>query len=225
MAEKIQAHAPGGKKATEIEVVIRTPLSGNGTEPKTRVEGMVEGRPISLIERRSPTNEAFKTNWEKFRKAGLPVIPTLRVDRERGHLLVTDLKRDGSELYGKNLKFILLNEGKVKAAHRRHSDVDKHFLELSAPESFELIKKKAEECARQATEHRLSLPMDDPLELLIHPDGRWDLIILDLTWAADRSTSSLTQQQLQGANELLVGKFIESLQEIRRMLLEKRSTQ
>src|SRR6266567_1114957 len=103
MSESITAYPISGAKPREIQVNAKIPLHG-GNETKNRLEGTLAQREVSLIER--PLDQNYVDNWYAFREVGLPVVPTLR-ESSRGTLLVTDVKADGSEIYGKGLMHTL----------------------------------------------------------------------------------------------------------------------
>jgi hypothetical protein len=95
--------------------------------------------------------------WLAFRDAGLPVAPEL-FTRPGNTVFVADVKADGSEVFGKYLRCTL------------QQDMPR-----------ERPRPKIDEYVSKADNASLVLPKDDPFELIIHPNGEWDLITLDLT--------------------------------------------
>ncbi len=61
--------------------------------------------------------------------------------------------------------------------------------------------KKANQIANQATAHNISLPYDDPFDLLVHPDGSWQLIVLDID-------NEIVEDTLEKHNRYLVPRFL-----------------
>lgn len=187
--EKLVAHALSPKiKSTEITVVNRHAFKAGGRDDKSHVIGEIGRAQVSLMER--PYSPEYVEAWPIMKKKKLPVVPTMRiVDKRAGKddnpedegdlsLLVTDVKKDGSEVYGKGY-FRSLFEPYTWSSYRRRPDIDERFLEVMATEKSD-VRTKAREYADTATRSNIVLPRDDPLEMIVHPDGTWDFIILDL---------------------------------------------
>lgn len=211
---------------TALEVVAQDRLYGGGFEYKHVIAATVGERPVSLIQRHY--EERYVDTWEEFRAAGLPVVPTLRVAETEGHksLLVTDLKADGSELYGKGL-LVTLSQGDVRERPPIEM-VDRRFLELTSPANIEQIQAQANEYAAVADKNEMILPIDDPFELLIKPDGAWGLIIVDLYWGGKISKDYIAATLGMGGVDLntqrLVEQFINNLHAIRKQLQQEAGT-
>ena len=89
------------QKPTKITVNSLIPLEDVGAETKYILKGTVgKDSLISLIQRDAYYGQQIEKNWEAMKKIGLPVVPTLR-KLPTGELLVTDMKADGSQIYGK----------------------------------------------------------------------------------------------------------------------------
>lgn len=163
---------------TEI-VITGSEALGGGNETKQLLQGEVAGRAISLVKR--PFDENYIDTWTAFRAAGMPVVPTLRRNAENS-LLVTDVKADGSEVYGKALNLIVTQQVDEQRTRAR-PEIDKIFTDLTHPRSFPDIQNEAWRLLHRANDNALRLPYDDVFELVVHPDGTWDLITLDLRYA------------------------------------------
>lgn len=61
----------------------------------------------------------------------------------------------------------------------------------------------------------VSLPSDGPFELLIHPNGTWELIILDL-WQANIGNGD--REMLQEQNWAVRSRFLQDLHKVRQLL-------
>lgn len=192
MAEVIVATSVVSPHAqTRLEVISREPI-GMGVETKNLLTANVIGAtamgPLTYVERdysdpyeRRARNTYIK-NYTALREAGVPVVPeVLTTDNDR--LLVTDVKADGSEVYGRGMAWALSWCSDDSERSRPHRDVDPHFLRLTSPEKLPDIEKQASVYAANAAEHDIVLAADDPFELKVGPDGRWDLIALDLSEA------------------------------------------
>lgn len=176
MTEQITANPESGRNPVRIEIseVSKIP---EGAETKHLLEGTVGRRRIFLVEREF--DQSYINNWHIFRKAGLPVVPTLRVS-SRKTLLITDIKADGSEIYGKSLLTSLHDIHEIRS--RPRLDVDRIFLRLTQPGNFQTVDRKVKEYLDIANSEQIRLPFDDPFEFVVHPDGSWELMILDLTY-------------------------------------------
>jgi len=147
------------RKPTTIKLASRRNFEAGGRQSKALIEATVGERPISLIQR--PYSEHIVKFWQSSRDAGLPVVPTLRqitMDGEQS-LLYTDVKADGSEVYGKALKKVL-SSGFPRERPPEPS-VDRHFLEITNSENLPDVVTRANEISMLATERGLRLPVDD----------------------------------------------------------------
>ncbi|KKU64221.1 MAG: hypothetical protein UX87_C0009G0022 [Candidatus Amesbacteria bacterium GW2011_GWA1_47_16] len=196
----IAQHPENPKRASEIEVVRRKQIQEGG-ESKERIKGKIKAFhrdcDVYLIRRNfddtflnnTPVNRYTSsrthTNWKMFIEAGLPTYNTLRVARD-GSLLVTDECADGSRIYGNPDFWVSLRDGKTLRSNI-DTKIDNLFIDLTSPENIGSIKQRADEIAEKATNNRINLPKYDPLELIVHPNGLWDLKTLDVaeTWQSE----------------------------------------
>lgn len=88
----------------------------------------------------------------------------------RKEVAMTDLTANGSRIYDKHT-LIEINSGIYKGGQ-----LDRIFLGLNTED----ILAKAKEIFNKATQHQISLAVDDALSLVVHTDGKWDIIVLDL---------------------------------------------
>jgi hypothetical protein len=229
--EKLVAHALSPKiKPTEITVVERIEFKAGGRDDKSHVLGEVGPARVSLIER--PYSPAYVEVWPIMKNAKLPVVPTLRTVQKNGEsgndvndltLLVTDVKRDGSEVYGKGY-FRSLFEPLTWSSYRRRPAIDEKFLEIMETQKADVLK-KAREYADRATRYNIVLPRDDPLEMIVHPDGSWDFMILDLEMArVQRKDISLSQRSGRFFNQSYVSSYWDQLEGIEHGLKQRNKT-
>lgn len=196
-----------------IDQTSRTAFKAGGIETKQLIT-TADGK--SYIER--PFAREYIEAWLRFREQGLPVAPELLVNPTQTAIFTTDFKHDGSELYGKGFKLCLRGSYGNKF-ERRHPEIDPLFLELTAPERFDRLQHEARDLATVATERRVLLPDDDPMELLIHPDGSHELVILDLVGAVvEPNRIQAMEPELPGYNNQWTQNFLTDLQEIRSRL-------
>lgn len=135
---------------------------------------------VQLVERDGQHGTLYR-KWLAMKAAGLPVVPTMR-QTDRDTVVMTDLRADGSELYGKGLGGYILDRIQLRTVRPREKHpLDDRFLELMrSPQDLQKIMDKAAEYAQMANAAGILLPEDDPFELVIHPDRSWDLVCLDI---------------------------------------------
>lgn len=131
-----------------------------------------------VIERRE-SNENYIKAWRRCHEAGIRVPSEVLVSDE-DTLFVTDVKADGSEVYGKGMARALGSYNPDQERHRPHPEIDAHFMHLTAPENIHAIEAEARRVSALAIQANMELACDDPFELVIHPDGSWELMSLDL---------------------------------------------
>ncbi len=141
-----------------------------------------DGRRVTLVERAHDND--LVANYIYMRQVGLPVVDTMHWDQERGTVIMPDVKAEGEELYGKSLRF-LLQRGEKR--HRPSPEADKHFYRLMQNEQpvgrENRILTIVEGLAAMATYNSIFLARDDPFDLRMRPDGKWNLIHLDIAQA------------------------------------------
>jgi hypothetical protein len=181
--EDLIAEPISGKKPVKIELDSSDKLGDLGDEQKERHQGQIKSYKVSLIERKD-LDDGFgmkiSDKWKLFKEAGLPVVPTLRRS-QKGTLLMTDVTADGSEIYGKNLSKKLEQLSVDNKASEETKLADEFLKILSGPE-LDKIKSQLNAYKEIANSKGICLPLDDPFELVVHPDGRWQLVILDLKY-------------------------------------------
>lgn len=187
MGEKINLKPVSGKKLVEVNLLQGEKVQ-LGLETKYRHEAVIEKgskkRKINLFERKNEEwqGATYVDKWKMFKDAGFPVVPTLR-QTEDGRLFMTDITADGSEIYGKGIMKALEDAlDSAKNPKQKIPEQIKHielFMKV-IEEKFDEIKTKVEEYRKRANEKKLCLPVDDPFEFILHPDGTWELMMLDL---------------------------------------------
>lgn len=124
------------------------------------------------------TAQDYYNTWKKMQEAQLPVVPMLRriTDYE---VAITDLTANGSVLYDKGALWEMSPPFEV----RKKQPTDSAFIEIPLLEVCEQAKK----IISRATEHRIVLPPDDLMSLVVNPNGEWHLIMLDYSMIKFRS--------------------------------------
>jgi hypothetical protein len=145
--------------------------SGKGREwgQLTTAEGYSEA--VELFTR-SIDAEDYADVWNLYIQEGLPVVPELWQDGE-GKVYMPNLTQDGSALYG-------------KAFEQAQGEFDRKAMDAVFVRVWKEQKTEIENTARQLADEvstrGLLLPLDDAFDLQVHPDGSWNLMILDLEY-------------------------------------------
>jgi hypothetical protein len=170
---------PGsGLNSHEIEINEQEGLTG-GIEMKRKILGALEHRgrkkTVKLVKRFDNSGE-YKKSWNVFRQAGIPIVPSLRVSKNNpDEIYLTDLTANGSEIYGKSVYFKILN-GKNHESFNPSFKLAKAFSKIP----YESIEQEVERVVKIANQNNIFLPWDDAFELVIKPDGKWNLVVIDL---------------------------------------------
>lgn len=213
-----------GNKITQQGSVINSVVIGGGVEPKNRLTVEIERngviKVLNLVEKtpsqlgywrdhEKPLSEEFFARWKMLKDAKLPVPDTVRITSDTT-IVMTDLTADGSDIYGKtDAEAIEFEEFLPEKSHRKPRKMDYILNTIST----EVIKAEALKIATRATESDISLPFDDPLSLIIHPDGSWQLMILDLGDAKKGiNPDPDLKPTLDEQNKWLVEKFMTNIQ-------------
>ncbi len=228
---KIELKPVSGKKTVEIDSPDIEMMNTIGVEPKFRINAQLIGpggrrKKVRLIGRQDNVEELdaanYSENWKLFKEAGLPVVPTLR-KTENGKVVMTDLIADGSELYGKELGSSLstVHEFKLKNDFKKllkdKLKLVKSFLDILKDEEFKHLKSKLAGYENLANQNRIYLPFDDPFELLVHPDGKWELIIIDLRTGGKRNVYFHAERTPDENNKKCIKLFFDNILVIKEM--------
>lgn len=125
MKECITAYPVSGINPIALSIVSEFPFQMGGAESKTLIEATVghsgKQRRVTLVER--GRKAVYIEKWNLLRNAGLPVIPTLR-ESSRETVLLTDLRHDGAEIYGKGMWGSIMDRS---YAYEKIRDIDDIF--------------------------------------------------------------------------------------------------
>ena len=169
-----------GKNKHTLEPKNKKDFWEGGYKKKHRIEATMRHgerqRNVSVVERKPKegSREYFR-KWESLKMAGLPVVPTMRTT-DTDTVVMTDLRADGTGIYGKGVT--------VSDPDRepdRTQATDEIFLKIVNNDTeIKAIRRKTMELAKKASDKKIRLAYDDAFEMLVHLDGTWDLICLDL---------------------------------------------
>jgi hypothetical protein len=195
------------------------PFFSAAQEEKSKVTAHLAGEPSprGFYERAAEDDTAGV--WQAYRAAGVMVTPELFL-ADNGKQLVPDMKADGSELYGKLRRHWLtepLDFADPNAPTKpEHPEIDELFVGLLRKKERQ-VRERVAAYMRAATAAGIELPYDDPAELLIRPDGSWDVLALDL-----RATKLGTHAKfVEGYNEKYIALFEASLGKIYKALVQQ----
>jgi hypothetical protein len=187
------------------------PIFEGGREEKSVIDARIGDTAVSFIER--PLHPDSQETWRAFREAGIPTPDMFIADN--GKLLAGNVRADGSEVYGKYLASAI-KLGLPRTDPR--PDTDAFFVDLLHPRNTR-VQKKVNKYVGTAADASLQLAFDDPFELIVHPDGDWDLIALDLTHA--ESTPKTDTYALRVLNSSATAAFEAHLDTIRAGLVSQ----
>ena len=182
----------GGEKKNMVNTLIGSESRGRRSIDMVRKEVSVAGGA-----------DKYYWAWKKLKDAGVPTVPTVRKINDN-EVIMTDMTADGSAFFGKadvSESFVRKNASKLR-------NLDKMFLDIDLDE----VKAKARVIASEASLRGVNLPYDDPMDLLVHPDGSWEIIVLDIDSQMDGHAEEW------GWNNRAISKFYRHLDDVKRGL-------
>lgn len=184
LGERVFVDVPGNTGSPiQLEIIRKNKFNHGGGKDKYKVDGNIiideeTKLPIQLVQRNFGVNteRIFKT-WEYCHYNNGPVIPIM-AKADNGDVLMPDLEADGSTLYGRGVNaYMEGGHGEL----RRFEPRDNVFLEImKKKENVIEIEKLVDRNIKWFTDHDVRIAMDDPFELIVHPDGSFEVISLDL---------------------------------------------
>ncbi|HSW99294.1 MAG TPA: hypothetical protein VLF71_05680 [Candidatus Saccharimonadales bacterium] len=225
----VSALDPG--RTTLFDIVASEEVAMGVEEKHVRTIRTPDGRTTTMLERAHQDDlttpeqacQEYIAAWKAMRDAGLPVVPEVFVT-SRSTLLVTDVKADGSELYGKGLRRAAESYHPEEERVRPRPELDATFIGITSPEAMPAVVARVDELCARAQAHGIELPVDDPFEMVVRPDGSWDLITLDVRLGNvhDLTTMDDAERRHLQANGLEVKQtFLGELEKLRNALVRK----
>jgi hypothetical protein len=126
--------------------------------------------------------ERYYGKWKLLRDAGIPTASSMRIVDDKT-VAMGDMTWDGSKFFGKE-KYIEVLEGRDTNV-RELTAIEKVFLSINPQK----IKQEIERVQKLAWEKGIMLPGDDPYDLLVHLDGTWQILVLDISELRPRRKS------------------------------------
>lgn len=118
--------------------------------------------------------ERYVKKWQILRDADVPTASSMRVVDENT-IAMGDMTRDGSKFFGKEL-WVKIMDG-VDEKMRELTPMEKIFLGIDSLK----IKEEMGRVLKLAWDKGIRLPYDDPYDILVHPDGSFEVLVLDLS--------------------------------------------
>ncbi len=163
-----------------------------GTYPKHKIEAQSEmGREMKIVlkdvnetideryffpgeTKNMSSAERYYYKWNLLRQKGIPTVGSMRIV-DSGTVAMGDMTADGSQFFGKEIVSRSFESEYQKK--RPLSKTEEKYLEINPRE----IKDKLDNLFMDAWRKGVILPEDDYYDLLVHPDGTWQVMILDLS--------------------------------------------
>lgn len=181
------------KREREIELVGFTDIPNSaGYEAKNLSKIKMGEKEKSLVRRRIGSGNIpdYLNIWQAFKSAGLPVVKHMWRSGDH-HIFMKNLKHDGSEIFGKGYAYLTWHRDPAPL-----SEMERKFIKVMEEDESK-IKSSLNDMVKNADANGLILPWDDPFELLLHPDGTWDIVVLDLTKAELKGDTSKNKRYVE----------------------------
>ncbi|HLE50321.1 MAG TPA: hypothetical protein VI791_04215 [Patescibacteria group bacterium] len=117
----------------------------------------------------------YYERWKFLKMVGVPTVSSMRVIDEY-RIAMGDMTVGGGEFFGKAKKIAIMLELE-KGIRRELSPLEKTFLNIDT----EAIKQKVADLQEIAWKNEVRLPGDDQYDLLVRPDGSFQVIVMDLS--------------------------------------------
>lgn len=122
----------------------------------------------------------YYERWKFLKSIGVPTATSMRVVDEKS-VAMGDMTWDGSQFFGK-AKLKSINGERDQEIKRDLLEAEKIFLSIDPNE----IKKEFVRIQEKCWDNGIRLPFDDMFDLIVHPDGKWEVLVLDLTFLDKR---------------------------------------
>jgi hypothetical protein len=139
--------------------------------------------------------EKYVEIWKMFKEAGIPTVSSMRVVDD-DTVAMGDMTADGSQFFGKARSEEVWYFKELK--ERPLTEMENKFMKIEPEE----IEAEFERIQNIAWNKGLRLPSDDLFDILVHPDGSWQLLVIDLSYAKLRKDESV--DELKDENKLVV---------------------
>ncbi len=119
-------------------------------------------------------SQRYLERWRFLKNLDFPVVDEMEITG-KDTVRMTLMTGDGSEFFMKRKATHLVVEA-MKKNKRELAEIEKKFVEIDPEEVLDDV----DELRLKAWNLGFRLADDDPFDLLIHTDGTWEVILLDL---------------------------------------------
>lgn len=119
--------------------------------------------------------QRYYERWKFLRKAGIPTVSSMRIV-DANHVAMGDMTADGSSFFGKARQELLDFEERYKV-HRTLTPIEKTFMAIDP----QVLKDALSQFQESAWNKGILLPSDDPFDILVRSDGRFQIMIVDIS--------------------------------------------
>lgn len=188
----------GDRDSMEIEILSVLAEKMNGAYEKNKVEAKLffgektREKRVKLVVKRGVVSRReedifgdeqtamtparrYYERWRFLRKLGIPTVSSMRVVDDH-HVAMGDMTIGGAAFFGKE-KWWTVNDEVRRSVHRELDKMEKLFLNIDS----EAIKREIASLQALAWANGIRLPSDDEYDLLVRPDGSFQVVLMDLT--------------------------------------------
>lgn len=198
-------------RTTILGSVDRKPINKGGGEKKDQIKAKVKNprygkeRSISLIikkirmlrrneeELKMHASDVWLGKWKTLKKAGIPVVETVRRVSDT-EVAMTDLTASGDTIFGRH-------------RNKEAKEANEFLMKIDGED----IKKRALEVAQLADDAGILLADDDALALVVHKDGSWNVIALDIGNTEFKKDSPYDIHFLENFNKYAASDLVEDI--------------
>lgn len=170
---------PGSKDGITVEITNPRILGENDVEKKERVDVSLKRgekeKIISMIKRKVDDSAEFSKIWQSLKSLGFRTFDTLRIISHK-EVLVTD--------FCPTPDFLMLSKQELSVFGHEAIDFDDRFngfLKTIASLPVDEIKAICEQMVDMANNNDIRLPTDDPFQIVLTKDGKWEIVVADIS--------------------------------------------
>jgi hypothetical protein len=167
----------------KVDVSKKRKFYLGGGKPKHFVEASVgkdQDLKMSLVEKETLSefhSDMMLKVWKRCRQNNIDVVDFMAKTSD-GFIIMSNITHDGSQIYGRSLLHTIKSDDHGERK-RDVNELDKKFINLMQ-NNHEKINQAALKIAEKTASAGIILPSDDPLDLILHPDGSWQIMPLDI---------------------------------------------
>ncbi len=151
----------------------------------------------------------YYERWRFLRKLGIPTVSSMRVVDDR-HVVMGDMTVGVAAFFGKEKRWTVSGEIR-RETYRELDKTEKVFLSIDP----EVIKREIVSLQMLAWANGIRLPSDDEYDLLVRPDGSFQVLLMDLTQMRKRRSEGA--HVLIREREFLFGSLDHLIRDLRKL--------